>query len=83
MLANYEKLFEKFYESNNKYISKNIKNLRKLQQKKIFDFVNSYSLDSEIRYVGGCRKIINKVDDIDLTTNLEPSQICDILKKMN
>ena len=75
-----------FFRSNNlDYISKNIKKLTKeTPAEKIFDLVNSYSLDSEIRYVGGClRKIINKekVDDIDLATNLEPSQICDIFKK--
>jgi tRNA nucleotidyltransferase/poly(A) polymerase len=37
-------------------------------------------------YVGGCiRKIINKekVDDIDLATNLEPQHVCDVLKKNN
>jgi len=52
--------------------------------KKIFDAVNSYSLEGEIRYVGGfTRKIINgeKVDDIDLATNLEPKDICAALKK--
>ena len=46
--------------------------------------INSYSSESEIRYVGGCiRKIINKenVDDIDLATNLEPKQVCEALKK--
>tara|TARA_Y100000591_G_scaffold331531_1_gene365747 strand:+ start:177 stop:1310 length:1134 start_codon:yes stop_codon:yes gene_type:complete len=37
-------------------------------------------------YVGGCvRKILNneKVDDIDLATNLNPKQVCEILKKNN
>ena len=37
-----------------------------------------------MRYVGGCvRKIIKKqiVDDIDLATNLKPSEVCDALKK--
>ena len=66
-----------FFRSNNlDYINQNIKNLtKKYTSKKIFEAINSYSLDSEIRYVGGCiRKIINKetVDDIDLATNLEP-----------
>ena len=53
---------------------------------KIFKAIESYSLNSEIRYVGGCvRKIINKekVDDIDLATNLEPKRICEALKKNN
>ena len=75
-----------FFRSNNlDYISKNIKDLTKnTPVNKIFEAVNSYSSESEIRYVGGCiRKIINKekVDDIDLATNLEPKQVCDALKK--
>jgi len=54
--------------------------------KKIFEVINSYSSESEIRYVGGClRKILNneKVDDIDLATNLNPSEVTEILKKNN
>ncbi len=54
--------------------------------KKIFKAINSYSYESEIRYVGGClRKILNneKVDDIDLATNLNPSEVSEILKKNN
>ncbi len=53
---------------------------------KIFEAINLYTTESEIRYVGGCiRKIINKekFDDIDLATNLEPKQICEALKKNN
>tara|TARA_B100000575_G_scaffold17322_1_gene12062 strand:- start:2364 stop:3638 length:1275 start_codon:yes stop_codon:yes gene_type:complete len=64
--------------------------LKKLTYKtpvsKIFEAINSYSNFSEIRYVGGCiRKIINdeKVDDIDLATNLEPKEVSDALKKNN
>ena len=52
--------------------------------KKIFEVINSYSSESEIRYVGGClRKILNneKVDDIDLATNLNPLEVTEILKK--
>ena len=75
-----------FFRSNNlDYISLNIKDLSKnTPAKKIFEAINSYSLESEVRYVGGCvRKIINqeKVDDIDLATNLEPNQVCEALKK--
>ena len=75
-----------FLRSNNlDYISQNIKDLTKsTNAKKIFEAINSYSTESEIRYVGGCiRKIINKekVDDIDLATNQEPKQVCEILKK--
>jgi poly(A) polymerase len=75
-----------FFRSNNlDYISQNIKDLtKKTPANKIFNSINSYSSESEIRYVGGCiRKIINKekVDDIDLATNLEPKQVCEALKK--
>jgi len=82
-------IFDKFFfrSINNDYISQNIKNLtKKTPAYKIFDAVNSYSLESEIMYVGGClRKIINNenVDDIDLATNLEPKQICEVFKKNN
>ena len=68
-------------------ISQNIKNLtEKTPTQKIFNSINSYSSESEIRYVGGCiRKIINKenIDDIDLATNLEPKQVCEALEKNN
>ncbi len=75
-----------FLRSNNlDFISKNIKNLTyNTPSKDIFNAINSFSSESEIRYVGGCiRKIINeeKVDDIDLATNLEPNQVCEALKK--
>tara|TARA_B100001093_G_scaffold515694_1_gene592586 strand:- start:345 stop:1619 length:1275 start_codon:yes stop_codon:yes gene_type:complete len=72
-----------FLRSNNlDYISRNIKNLTEnTPVDKIFDSIESFSSESEIRYVGGCiRKIINreKVDDIDLATNLEPNQVCKV-----
>ena len=75
-----------FFRSNNlNYFSNKIKNLtNNLPVRKIFDAINEYSEESEIRYVGGCvRKIINneKVDDIDLATNLVPEQVCEVLKK--
>ena len=75
-----------FFRSNNlDFISQNIKDLtKKTPTHKIFKAINTFSSESEIRYVGGCiRKIINKekVDDIDLATNLEPTQVCEVLKK--
>ena len=75
-----------FSRSNNlDYISREIKNLTsKTPSHRIFEAINSYSAESEIRYVGGCiRKIINneRVDDIDLATNLEPKQVCDALSR--
>ena len=77
-----------FLRSNNlDKISLKIRELtKKTPSHKIFEAINSHSLESEVRYVGGCiRKIINneKVDDIDLATNLEPQQVCDSLKKKN
>jgi len=54
--------------------------------KKIFEAISSYSSESEIRYVGGClRQILNneKVDDIDLATNLNPLEVSETLKKNN
>ncbi len=77
-----------FLRSNNlDYISHKIKDLtQKTPALKIFDVINSHSTKSEIRYVGGCiRKIIRKenVDDIDLATNLEPNQVCKVLKDNN
>ncbi len=83
------KLLDKiFFRSNNlDFISQDIKDLSKnTSVKKIFELINNYSSESEVRYVGGClRKIINKekVDDIDLATNLEPEIVCGILKKNN
>ncbi len=80
---------DKFFKrtSNHHNISKRIIELSKdTPVKKIFNSINNYSYNSEIRYVGGCiRKIIagEKVDDIDLATNLVPQQVCDILKNNN
>ena len=75
-----------FFRSNNlDNISRDLANLTfKTSANKIFQAINSYSNSSEIRYVGGCvRKILNKekVDDIDLATNLEPKDVCEALKK--
>ena len=85
--ANYENFFrQNFLRSNNLHnISNNIKELTdRTPIKKIFEVINNYSSESEVRYVGGCiRRIINKekIDDIDLATNLKPIEVCDVLKK--
>ena len=67
------------------YINSGFKKIiQETEISKIFKAIESYSLNSEIRYVGGCvRKIINKeeVDDIDLAVNLTPNEICDAFKK--
>ena len=75
-----------FFRSRNlDYISQNLIDLtKKTTASKIFEALNSYSDNSEVRYVGGCvRKIIKKeiVDDIDLATNLKPSEVCEALKE--
>ena len=80
-------LLDKFFlrSTNLNYISKNIKNFTsKTPANKIFEAINSYSEISEVRYVGGfIRKIINKedIDDIDLSTNLSPTEVCEALNK--
>ena len=77
-----DKIF--FRSKNLDYISQKLKNLtNETSAKKIFEAINGYSEDSEVRYVGGCiRKVIKKetVDDIDLATNLNPIEICEALK---
>ena len=75
-----------FFRSNNlNFISQSIHNLIKnTSANKIFKAVNFHSSDSEVRFVGGCiRKIINKekVNDIDMATNLDPQKVKEILKK--
>ena len=77
-----------FFRSRNlDYISQNLINLtNQTPVKRIFEALNTYSENSEVRYVGGCvRKIIKKeiVDDIDLATNLKPIEVCDALKKQD
>ena len=77
-----------FISSNNlENISQSIIEIsKKTPVNKIFEAINNYSTDSEVRYVGGCiRKILNneKVDDIDMATNLEPNIVCDVLNSNN
>ena len=72
--------------SKNFYFS-DFENLNKITNiEKIFNLFSNFSETSEIRYVGGSiRKIINKekVDDIDLATNITPKIVCEILRKNN
>ncbi len=67
------------------YISQNLKQITlTTPANKIFEAINNFSEKSEVRYVGGCvRKVIKKekVDDIDLATNLTPLEVCEALKK--
>ena len=80
-------IFSKIFnnkDSKNFYFS-DFENLNKTTNiEKIFNLFSNFSETSEIRYVGGSiRKIINKekVDDIDLATNITPKIVCEILKK--
>ena len=77
-----------FFRSKNlNYINSGFENIKKETEiDQVFSAINSFSKNSEIRYVGGCvRKIINreKVDDIDLAVNLKPNDVCDALNKKN
>ncbi|MDC0215839.1 CCA tRNA nucleotidyltransferase, partial [Candidatus Pelagibacter sp.] len=53
---------------------------------KLFLAIESFSDNSEIRYVGGCvRKILNNeiIDDIDFAVNLKPNECINALNKKN
>ena len=80
-----DKIF--FRSQNLDYINLGFKNIKKeTAVEQIFNAINHFSTNSELRYVGGCvRKIINKekVDDIDLAVNLKPSEVSDALKSKN
>ena len=52
----------------------------------LFSAIESYSENSEIRYVGGCvRKALNNeaLDDIDFAVNLKPKECIEALNKNN
>ncbi len=54
--------------------------------KQLFKLLNNLQNQAEIRFVGGCvRKLIynEEVDDIDLSTNLSPIEVKELLKKNN
>ena len=84
-----KKILKKIFQhsKNFNYIELSFQDLKKRTYiEKIFEAIESYSDNGEIRYVGGCvRKIINNenVDDIDLATNLTPTEISHALKKKN
>ena len=73
---------------NKKKITSKELSFKKIQKEtkisEIFNSINSFNNESEIRYVGGCvRKILNdeKFDDIDLATNLSPKEVKIALEK--
>ena len=79
-----DKIF--FRSQNLDFINLGFKKIKKETEiNKIFNAISSFSKNGEIRYVGGCvRKIINKekVDDIDLAVNLNPTDVCKALKQV-
>ncbi len=83
------KILDKIFltQTNFSYIKNNIRKLFLNNSiETIFRALNSFSKDSEVRFVGGViRKIINKekIDDIDLSTNLRPDEVCNALKINN
>ena len=83
MINIFSKIFQNKVSKN--YYSVDFENLnKKTNIEKIFNLISNFSESSEIRYVGGIiRKIINKekVDDIDLATNITPKNVCEILRK--
>ena len=82
-------LLSKIFKNKNSknYYFEDFNNLnKKTSIEKIFRLISNFSDTSEVRYVGGSiRKIINSevVDDIDLATNINPLEVCEILKKNN
>ena len=80
-----DKIF--FRSQNLNHINLGFKKIKKeTEVEQLFKAIDSFSVNSEIRYVGGCvRKIINKedFDDIDLAVNLNPKDVCEALDKKN
>ncbi|MBL6862425.1 MAG: CCA tRNA nucleotidyltransferase [Candidatus Pelagibacter bacterium] len=80
-----DKIF--FRSQNLNHINLGFKKIKKeTEVEQLFKAIHSFSVNSEIRYVGGCvRKIINKedFDDIDLAVNLNPKDVCEALDKKN
>ena len=80
-------IFNKFFikKNNLNFVKSKIQDLEnKTNISKVFNLINNFSDDSEIRFVGGClRRILSdeEIDDIDLATNLEPRQVCEIFSK--
>ncbi len=83
MIKILSKLFNPRKELNSKEKSF-LKISEKRNIRKIFEAISSHSGDGEIRYVGGCVRNILKneeVKDIDLATNLSPTDVKESFKK--
>ena len=82
-------LINKFF-SISKNLEDKLSSFKSLKKTKailqLFSAIESYSENSEIRYVGGCvRKALNNevLDDIDLAVNLKPNECIKALNKNN
>ena len=82
-------LINKFF-SISKNLEDELSSFKSLKKTKailqLFSAIESYSENSEIRYVGGCvRKALNNevLDDIDLAVNLKPNECIEALNKNN
>ena len=89
MPANMKTILNKIFSryKNLNFLDNSFEKLKKeLKIESIFNSIERFSTNSEIRYVGGCvRKILNneEIDDIDLAVNLNPTEVSEILKKNN
>ena len=80
------KFFEILFKKKNTFKDKTNFNklVSNIEIQKLFKSFNSFSNDADLRFVGGCiRKLISNeiIDDIDLSINLNPENVIDILKK--
>ena len=83
MIKKFLKIFTKS-NINSPNILQNLKNDPKI--KKIFNSINDHSAESEILFVGGCVRqniLGEKIEDIDLATNLNPDEVVNCLNKNN
>ena len=81
------KKFLKIFTKSNINSPNRLQNLKNDPEiKKIFNSINEYSTESEILFVGGCVRqniLGEKIEDIDLATNLNPDEVVNCLDKNN
>ena len=81
------KKFLKIFTKSNIYSPNRLQNLKNDPKiKKIFNSINDNSAESEILFVGGCVRqniLGEKIEDIDLATNLNPDEVVSCLNNNN
>ena len=81
------KKFLKIFTKSNINSPNRLQNLKNDPEiKKIFNSINDHSAESEILFVGGCVRqniLGEKIEDIDLATNLNPDEVVNCLNKNN